>query len=563
MSRAELPMEAARPAAASWAMPLFVVLAAALLAIQRHVTKFTLPIDDPFHFGEFLAPAISLIEGRDGAALPYTIHGLVDILPAYLLTLAGVPDHMLVGYATAFVPLMSVLAALLAAVAALRCAALFGVRPVAMLPFALCAGYLVAWRELFVCIGLILFAAVLKAIATPETRRTWLFVLFGVVSAFGIYWSFNRGAVMAVGLGVPLLFVIHRHRGVAIAIGTFALFVVVFGLTLPGTSLTHYFDNFLMLMETSSKWQQALSGKHYAVMGFIAALNGAAILAALWMVLAKKTAMPQTVLLAALALLSAFYVKIGLSRFDMNHLEMALWMPVLPLSLVFGAVAAGRDGRGDGLLKPVHVYAAAGLAVAGALAVYVTGAPVREILFPIALILLMALALPAFRVTRATALTALVALCLGSLGLALLRVQDSARAGAYGWVGDLAAAEGVATSDILGPGVIWAGEQLAARDAACTFDMVNAGLILAVSRRPACSQFTYPVYAGAEHEERLIADLKETRPAAIVYNSDFWSYTIDGLPMNERFPALEAEILALYPEMECNEGYCIRYQNSP
>lgn len=559
MSRPGLTAEAPRAARASWAVSLCIVLAAALLAIQRNVTKFTLPIDDSFHFGEFIAPAVSLIEGRDGAALPYTIHGLVDILPTYLLTLAGVPDHMLTGYATAFVPLMSVLAAMLAAIAALRCATLFGVRHITMLPFALCAGYLVAWRELFVCIGLILFATVLKAIATPETRRTWLFILLGVVSAFGIYWSFNRGAVMAVGLGVPLLFMIHRHRGVAIAIGSFTLFVVVFGLTLPGTSLTHYLDNFVMLMETSSKWQQALSSKHYAVMGFIAAMNGAAIIAALWMVLAKKTTMPQTVLLAALALLSAFYVKIGLSRFDMNHLEMALWMPVLPLSLVFGATAMGRDG----MLMPFHVYAAAGLAVAGASVVYLTGAPVREILFPIALILLMVTALPASRITRASALLALVALCFGSFGLALLRVQDSVRAGAYGWIGELATAEGVASSDILGPGVVWAGKQLVARNASCTFDMVNAGLILAVSRRPACSQFTYLVYAGAEHEERLIADLKETRPAAIVYNSDFWSYTIDSLPMNERFPSLEGEILTLYPEMECNEGFCVRYKKFP
>jgi hypothetical protein len=108
--------------------------------------------------------------------------------------------------------------------------------------------------------------------------------------------------------------------------------------------------------------------------------------------------------------------------------------------------------------------------------------------------------------------------------------------------------------------LLWSSETIVESGADCVFDLSNTGLINAVANLPACSQFTYPVYAGLQNEGKLITDLTRADPPVIVYRSDFWSYAIDGRNMAERFPALDAEIIKLYPREVCKYDYCLRFQ---
>ncbi len=94
----------------------------------------------------------------------------------------------------------------------------------------------------------------------------------------------------------------------------------------------------------------------------------------------------------------------------------------------------------------------------------------------------------------------------------------------------------------------------------CVFDLSNNGVINGLVRRPSCSRFTYPVYAGPHHESILISDLRDASPRALVYSSTYWSYNIDGRDMRKRFPELDKFILKNYPKEECSHGYCVRYK---
>jgi len=108
-------------------------------------------------------------------------------------------------------------------------------------------------------------------------------------------------------------------------------------------------------------------------------------------------------------------------------------------------------------------------------------------------------------------------------------------------------------------GVRWVSDRLIRSKSTCVFDLSNNGVINGLTTLPSCSRFTYPVYAGLVHETELINAVRETSPPAIVYSSTYWSYSIDGKSMRDRFPQLDIFLLQQYPNMECANGYCIRY----
>jgi hypothetical protein len=129
--------------------------------------------------------------------------------------------------------------------------------------------------------------------------------------------------------------------------------------------------------------------------------------------------------------------------------------------------------------------------------------------------------------------------------------------GKYAWIKSLSspASNRLSATD----GVVWASDRLKESAVDCVFDLSNNGVVNGLVRRPSCSRFTYPVYAGPNHESILISDLHDASPRAIVYSSTYWSYNIDGKNMKNRFPKLDEFILKNYPKEECSYGYCVRY----
>ena len=126
-----------------------------------------------------------------------------------------------------------------------------------------------------------------------------------------------------------------------------------------------------------------------------------------------------------------------------------------------------------------------------------------------------------------------------------LAVAKSLRLGQYTWIASLAVPpENIA---IATAGVRWSAEKLLGSQAKCVFDLSNNGVINSLAKLPVCTRYTYPVYEGKKDEDILILQLKKTMPSAIVYSSNYWSYSIDGRSMATRFPVLDEFLIANYP----------------
>ncbi len=108
--------------------------------------------------------------------------------------------------------------------------------------------------------------------------------------------------------------------------------------------------------------------------------------------------------------------------------------------------------------------------------------------------------------------------------------------------------------------ISWVASELVSRKALCVFDLTNNGTINAASGLPACTRFSYLVYADYQYEDEVLDALKKSNPSALVYSTEYWSYAIDGKPMNKRFPRIETYIKSIYRSESCNHGYCIRYK---
>ncbi len=89
-------------------------------------------------------------------------------------------------------------------------------------------------------------------------------------------------------------------------------------------------------------------------------------------------------------------------------------------------------------------------------------------------------------------------------------------------------------------------------------DMSNRGPINGVLDLPACTRVTYPAYTIPQYEDEMIAALDASRVPAVVYSATTWSYRIDGLPMPQRLPKLDAFLRTGYPVLACTPEYCIR-----
>jgi len=546
------PAAAAVPQRQGSAGGLVLLALTAMTAAGYHLGNFGFPIVDAFHYGEYLAAPVTVMQGAPYDGHPYTIHGMADILPAYALDRLGLPRDHLIAATGAIFQALEVAAALFAILAALRFAAIFGISPVVLAPFAVYAGFSVGWRDVVLLAGLWMFAATLRISGKASERRIGLQIGYGALTAFGLYWSFNRGIPMVTALALPLLLLWYLRGGLLPAILSFIGFALLFGAILPGMSLLHYLENFRLLLETSSKWQKPLEAWHLRWAAALLALNGGALGLTIWFVLRRRPPVGQIAILLALGILAAFYTKIGLARIDTMHLNMALWAPLLLISLVAGATT-GEPPRPARWM--IGVGAGAGLVVFGL-------ALSNALRFPIVSILVLAATVIAPARLKGLGLVMAGFLALGGFALLSLNSAKLGEAGAYGWLGRLAQLP--PTEEAVTPDMLWLGERLEHHGAACVFSMVNAGMIHAVTSLPSCSQFTYLVYAGPEHEERLIGDLEATRPAAIVYSADptsldYFNYSFDGLTMAELFPRLDAELRERYPQEECKFGYCLRH----
>lgn len=503
------------------------------------------PAQDAFHNGEFVAAAVTALQGAPFDGVAYTIHGAVDILPALAANLF-VPDRdMLLATTLVLYPILTMCAVVFTALASIQLGRRFGVAPVLMVPFILIAGLCVGWRDFFFALSLYIFARIVQD-DLARGGGTMAQILFGLVIAFGTYWSFNRGAAALIAFGPPTLWLAMQYRRYVISITTAILGFLAIGSSIPGISVQGYLENIVMLSQASSQWKHPRTLSQDLWWVLIVGMTVSAIAVAALNARRGARSIAQIVLIVALLIASAVYAKIGLGRIDQTHIVMGCWLPLLVVTLH---------------LSPVHLRSLSGLqfgiaTIAAVVITYVSRNHVAT--WPMAATLIITFAVLFGDRIRAHAVLAMAALCLSVPILAAGKTWVNVNNGTFAWLRELPnlpPAEQAVTS-----GILWSATSLRESGAHCVFDLVNVGLINAVANLPACSRFTYPVYAGPQHEERLIADLQRTLPTAIVYKADYWSYAIDGRSMDVRFPALDSQILRLYPREECNLGFCLRFR---
>jgi MFS family permease len=517
-----------------------------LLVCFQFTKQPSFPVQDPFHHGEFLAAAITILEGTTFDGEPYTIHGAADFFPALVVNILNPSREMLLANTLILYPFLSMLTVLFTTLAAVRLARRFGTDLLMLVPFILASGLCIGWRDLLFGLSLLLFAGLV-----PDSRRSdgryMAQILFGLVIAFSIYWSFNRGVTGIVAFGLPTLWLSMKDPRFFVSIATAIISFIAIGTLLPGISIGGYFDNFTTLLETSSQWAYPTSAQTTFWTLLVLASVAASGILTLVRVRQRTLSDDNITLLVPILIASGLFAKIGLGRIDESHVIMGAWLPLLALSLMLPTPSVEAPTRFTvGLICLASVFFG------------VVVVDTRPALPFMAIFLALALCFPETRAHRYV-LQAMIALCISIPVLFVGKTADNMYKGRYDWlvlhITNLPDAKSAVT-----PGLLWSSEMIVESGANCVFDLSNTGLINAVANLPACSQFTYPVYAGLQNEGKLITDLTRADPPVIVYRSDFWSYAIDGRNMAERFPALDAEIIKLYPREVCKYDYCLRFQ---
>lgn len=518
------------------------LMLACLLLLCAPLLRGMLVLDDPFHHGEYFAAAAALFARNAVQFLPLTIHGALDVAPALLARALWGPDQYLLP-TYALYRCCDLLAAVMLVVLAARLSHARPARALLLLTVALLAPLLVGYRDLILLITLWLY---LGADRRPEWGRTALpALLLGVATAFGLFWSYDRGLAAALALGAATLLRSRHQPRQLLALLSFGVSTILLGTLVRPLALDNYIASLLVLAQTSAQWQRGWDSITSELTALAILLN----LLALGVMLDKAARSGQLAArgadLFAFAGLSLCMLRIGTNRADLPHIYMTLWMPALLLvAAVDDTLLTRASGRALLLLAalcatsltwqyrsfaPLLVAALAALVAGGAQ----TGSVAR----------LLRLALP---------------VVLAAAGAHLVYASAAAAGkGQYAWLAHLATPP--PNEAVAGPDVAWAARRLQARGARCVFDLSNNGLINALSALPSCSRMTYPVYAGPRQEPELIAALRAAAPPAIVYSGSFWSYAIDGRAMPARFPQLDAYILTRYRRRECAHGYCIGY----
>ncbi len=503
-------------------------------------------LNDPFHHGEYFAAASAFFAREPVAFVPLTIHGALDFLPALLARAAwGASDYLLP--TRALYQALDLLAAL----------AVFGMvyeatRARAGAVWMLVAAAIVApaaagVRDAMLALSLYVF--------TLRTHREWsarrtlaLQVLQGAVLAFALFWSFDRGIAGVAAIGVATIVLARQGRPWRALLAAFVVTVALAGFAFPPFSLPSYLENVRVLMASWSQWRYEWSAATLEATALAVALNAVALWAYLERLVRGRVWRARLADIAAYGVATAFMLRIGTNRMDLDHLHMTLWMPML----LAAEAAAMPVGSG----KAIRVAA---LVAFGAATVFAWQQGIFTLVVLAAALVHAACGDWVWKGWRpARALFA----GLVALGLVRLLYLTAANVSAhhYDWLAALARppANAAAATD----GVRWAAQRLRQAQVACVFDLSNSGVINALVDAPACSRFSLPVYAGPGNEHELVAALREKRPPAIVYSSAYWFYAIDGRTMRARFPTLDAFIRSRYAREECNLGYCIRYSGA-
>lgn len=497
---------------------------------------------DHFHAGEYFAALLSLVQQT--SFVPLTIHGAMDYVPGVISMLLFGKEHYFFATEMGYV-----LLAFLGVVFLFLLLLKFDLSG----PQLVIAGFLIPWLVDYRDFSLIILVWIyfLSVDQKPDARNLILLLLLGLAGAFNFYWSANRGVAGTVSIGAALIILAFRDRRCLLPVGVFGISVPALSFVHPVLSLNHYIDNLLVLTKTSYQWGYGLQRDPVILSIYMALmlLGANALIIHQW-ASGERTA-KTTANACLLVFASVFYYQISTYRADFFHIPMGLLALLIGLSYWY-FVRSKQDG---GLKNFELVILWIMAALTSLISIYFDQ---RYGLLLVVFLLTLIFERAFLGRNASWIFLAVILLCYVWVGSDVVRRYHR---GSYQWISHLF--KPPQNTVLATEPMRWVSDQLVQSKAGCVFDLTNNGIINALADLPACSRFSYIVYADGKFENELIRSLDHTRPTAVVYSTTFWSYAIDGRPMSSRFPNLDRRIRKTYPYEKCEYGYCLRYLNPP
>ena len=497
---------------------------------------------DPFHNGEFVAALPAVVAGNMQF---FTIHGGLDWLPAWFSQKAFGAEHY-------FMPTL-VIHASLNALASLCLYVLvtqlvgredkYGA--IILLVAAVMAVYVVGIRDIFLILSIGLYF--LRERTWSRRYRQALEIALGLALAANLLWSFDRGIVGIAAVGSACLFLAVFEKRYWLAIGSLAASLLA--MSWAGLlSFRGYAENLAFLFATASQWSYGYR-KFLPVFltVMVAVPNAAAVYyAGKHLLRVARTSRSETASLFLLIAATVLMFRLATNRADAPHVVMALWMPALTFLYLRGKYA------GDVLTFVIAAVAIAMIWLAGRS---------RHYWYGVGAIVPAIYVIAGLRPTWVDRLTS-PRVAMAALGIPLLLCHIALISwrhlqGGYAWMSLLPTLP--ANHSLVKEDIRWVSAALLTGGARCVFDLSNSGVINGVAGLPACTRYTYPVYATRRYEADMIRQLKQSNPPVVVFSSTGWYFKIDGRSMHDRFPDLKEYLVKTYPIERCNFGHCLRY----
>lgn len=501
-------------------------------------------LDDPFHHGEFFAAYSSLRSNVD--FFPLAIHGGMDFFPAYIAHWLSAEEYYV--YLTRIIYLVL---QFFACVMMLLLLVIHVKNLIISVAAAFLIPYFIGYRDFSIVILLFTFFFVTKY--SLKNKKTGLFVLLGVIGALNFIFSSNRGVFGTVAIGAGVFAWCFYDR-------RYIFSIIAYVLGVASVIYVSFFwikfnpvENILYFKETTAQWEYSDTGYTVLLKSWVALaifLSYSLNIIQFKLCGSQKRDIPN---LIVLGLLSIFYYQIASYRADYFHLIMSF--TILLLNVFYWLSRHEYYASKSSFQENIVLILLFILAMLSSKFGAHTSTPLS---FVILYAFLIGNNLDFWKlVIQKNAKYVTVILFLVFSSLLVRSISKNYNNGDYAWLAN--SPTKTSNSSIVNDSMNWISNQLVSRGASCVFDLSNNGLINAVTGLPACTRFSYLVYASAEDQSEIIRALENDKPKAVVYSTSFWSYSIDGKPMNERFPVLDNYLVSAYKQQTCDFGYCIRH----
>ena len=501
------------------------------------LNSYVVPSLDPYHTGEYLVQLINLENGLN----TFTIHGAVNYAPAFMSKFFFGDDYIVA--TPIFIRALAIASSLLLTHI---CYLLLNKNKnkiiISLFIFSISLSF-ISHRDVFLMLSILYFIKILNLTSSHVKVSTIHLILFGLVMTLTLFWTFDRGIAGLVSIGIAYIYLLYKSKDyrLIVPIASFLFSLTILSVTFNPTSIFHWFDNVLMLINSSGQWQYTLS--FFPI--FFASLAFILLLFTIFNILQQAKGNSDYIYkthLIFIFLLSIILFKSAVNRADLAHIFLTLTGVFLSTSLILG-----RESKIN------YTFINAKLDFI-ALASFCTVFFVLGVLLKNFIFLYSSLMFAFIFIIQHGGKYLHLNKILAVMSLVFFVLLSSYQVYRYTSLSPL--------NQESSNGVHWAAQVLILHNEECIFDLTNSGVINALSNLPTCTKYSYPVYAPYKDEQQMLKQLKESNPNFIVYSSTFWAYTIDGKSMAIRYPKVDGFIKSNYGFSQCKFDYCIKSKSN-